>query len=104
VDPAGLRRQHPEPGHDAPFFVANGMFSRFTGFDPSSGVGADGPTSFREVNRIGIDLPQVFLEMPLRSVSIRPELRVDRSPDARPYNDQTSRFQFVPAIDVIVRF
>jgi hypothetical protein len=41
---------------------------------------------------------------PYRSVSIRPELRVDWSPDARPYNDQTSRFQFVPAIDLIVRF
>jgi hypothetical protein len=41
---------------------------------------------------------------PFRSVSIRPELRVDWSPDARPYNDQTGRFQFVPAIDVIVRF
>jgi hypothetical protein len=41
---------------------------------------------------------------PFRSASIRPELRVDWSPDARPYNDQTGRFQFVPAIDVIVRF
>ena len=41
---------------------------------------------------------------PLRSVIIRPELRVDWSPDARPYNDQTSKVQFVPAIDVIVRF
>ena len=50
-------------GHDAPFFVANGMFSSFTGFDPRSGVGADGPKSFREVNRVGIDLPQVFLEV-----------------------------------------
>jgi len=45
-------------GHDAPFFVANGLFSDFTGHDPTSGVGVDGPKSFREVNRIGIDLPQ----------------------------------------------
>jgi Putative beta-barrel porin-2, OmpL-like. bbp2 len=41
---------------------------------------------------------------PYRSVSIRPELRFDYSPDARPYNDQTSHFQFVPAVDLIVRF
>ena len=41
---------------------------------------------------------------PLRSVIIRPELRVDWSPDARPYNDQTSKVQVVPAIDLIVRF
>ena len=49
-------------GHDAPFFVANGLFSGFTGYDPTSGVGVDGPKSFREVNRIGIDLPQFYLE------------------------------------------
>ena len=49
-------------GHDAPFFVANGLFSNFTGFDPSSGVGVDGPKSFRDVNRVGIDLPQFYLE------------------------------------------
>jgi len=49
-------------GHDAPFFVANGLFSSFTGFDSTSGVGVDGPKSFREVNRIGIDLPQFYLE------------------------------------------
>jgi len=49
-------------GHDAPFFVANGLFSNFTGFDATSGVGVDGPKSFREVNRIGIDLPQFYLE------------------------------------------
>src|ERR1700694_2438577 len=42
-----------------------GCSSSFTGFDPSSGVGSDGPKSFREVNRIGIDLPQVFLEVHL---------------------------------------
>ena len=41
---------------------------------------------------------------PWRSVSVRPELRVDYSPDARPYNDQTSHVKFVPAIDLIVRF
>jgi len=38
------------------------------------------------------------------SVIIRPELRVDWSPDARPYNDQTKKVQFVPAVDMIVRF
>jgi hypothetical protein len=52
-------------GHDAPFFVANGLFSDFTGFDPTSGFGADGPKSFREVNRVGIDLPQFFAEIHL---------------------------------------
>lgn len=49
-------------GNDAPFFVANGLFSSFTGFDRTSGVGVDGPESFRQVNRIGIDLPQFYLE------------------------------------------
>jgi putative OmpL-like beta-barrel porin-2 len=49
-------------GHDAPFFVANGLLSDFTGFDASSGVGVDGPKSFREVNRIGLDVPQFYLE------------------------------------------
>ena len=34
-------------GHDAPFFVANGLFSDFTGFNRSSGLGVDGPKSFR---------------------------------------------------------
>jgi len=50
-------------GHDAPFFVANGLFSNFTGFDATSGVGLDGPASFRRVNRVGIDLPQFYLEI-----------------------------------------
>ncbi len=49
-------------GNDTPFFVANGLFSSFTGFDRTSGVGVDGPESFRQVNRIGIDLPQFYLE------------------------------------------
>lgn len=49
-------------GNDAPFFVANGLFSSFTAFDRTSGVGVDGPESFRQVNRIGIDLPQFYLE------------------------------------------
>jgi hypothetical protein len=49
-------------GHDAPFFVANGLFSSFTGFDRTSGVGVAGPESFRQVNRIGMDLPQFYLE------------------------------------------
>jgi hypothetical protein len=50
-------------GHDAPFFVANGLFSNFTGFDATSGVGTDGPASFRKVNRIGIDLPQFCVDL-----------------------------------------
>ena len=41
---------------------------------------------------------------PWHSVIIRPELRVDWSPDARPYNDQTKKVQVVPAVDMIVRF
>src|SRR6266852_4571625 len=49
-------------GNDAPFFVANGLFSSFTGFDATSGVGVAGPSSFRQVNRIGMDLPQFYLE------------------------------------------
>jgi len=51
-----------------------------------------------------VDLTTGVTYKPYRNVSIRPELRIDWSPDARPYNDQTSRFQFVPAIDLIVRF
>lgn len=49
-------------GHDAPFFVANGLLSDFTGFDRSSGVGVDGPKSFREVDRVGVDFPQFYVE------------------------------------------
>jgi hypothetical protein len=49
-------------GHDAPFFVANGLLSDFTGFNASSGVGVDGPKSFREVDRVGLDFPQFYLE------------------------------------------
>jgi Putative beta-barrel porin-2, OmpL-like. bbp2 len=55
-------------GHDAPFFVANGLLSDFTGFDPTSGVGVDGPKSFRNVNRVGIDFPQFYLETHLPRV------------------------------------
>jgi hypothetical protein len=50
-------------GHDAPFYVANGLFSNFTGFDPTSGIGVNGPKSYRNVNRIGIDLSQFYLEV-----------------------------------------
>jgi putative OmpL-like beta-barrel porin-2 len=49
-------------GHDAPFFVANGLLSDFTGFNRGSGLGVDGPKSFREPNRVGIDFPQFYLE------------------------------------------
>ena len=50
-------------GTDAPWFVANGLFSGFTGYDPTSGIGVDGPKSFRQVNAIGIDLPQFYAEV-----------------------------------------
>ena len=50
-------------GHDAPFLAANGLFSSFTGFDPTSGFGTNGPQSYRDVNRIGIDLPQFYVEV-----------------------------------------
>jgi hypothetical protein len=50
-------------GTDAPWFVANGLFSGFTGYDVTSGIGVDGPQSFRQVNAIGIDLPQFFTEI-----------------------------------------
>jgi len=49
-------------GNDAPFFAANGLFSNFTGFNPTSGVGVAGPEKFREVDRIGMDLPQFYVE------------------------------------------
>ncbi|HKF42472.1 MAG TPA: outer membrane beta-barrel protein [Thermoanaerobaculia bacterium] len=55
-------------GHDAPFLAANGLFSSFTGFDPSSGFGTNGPESYRNVNRIGIDLPQFYVEVHLPSL------------------------------------
>ncbi len=48
-------------GHDAPYLVANGLFSDLTGFDPTSGFGVAGPASFRQMNRVGIDLPQFYL-------------------------------------------
>jgi len=64
-------------GHDAPFFVANGLFSSFTGFDPTSGVGTDGPASFRKVNRIGIDLPQFYLDLSF------PQVLTERGIDVR---------------------
>lgn len=50
-------------GHDAPFFAANGLFDRFTGLDSTSGVGLEGPSSFRNVNRIGIDLTQFYVDL-----------------------------------------
>ena len=65
-------------GHDAPFFVANGLFSNFTGFDATSGVGVDGPASFRQVNRIGIDLPQFYLEIHLPSLLSGVDIRAGK--------------------------
>lgn len=50
-------------GNDAPFLVANGLFSSFTGFDPTSGFGSNGSGSFRQMNAIGIDLPQAYLDI-----------------------------------------
>lgn len=64
-------------GNDAPFFAANGLFSDFTGFDRTSGVGVAGPDKFREVNRIGLDLPQFYLEGHL------PQLLTERGIDIR---------------------
>lgn len=49
-------------GHDAPFFAANGLLDHFTGLDPTSGVGQEGTPSYRNVNRIGIDLPQFYVD------------------------------------------
>jgi hypothetical protein len=49
-------------GHVAPFMVSLGLFSDFTGFDQTSGYGVAGPASFRQLNRIGIDLPQFWVE------------------------------------------
>jgi hypothetical protein len=41
---------------------------------------------------------------PYRNLQIRPEVRWDWTPDARPYNDQADKFQFTTAVDVIWRF
>lgn len=64
-------------GNDAPFFAANGLFSSFTGFDATSGVGVEGPAKFRQVNRVGLDLPQFYLEAHL------PGLLTERGLDVR---------------------
>jgi Putative beta-barrel porin-2, OmpL-like. bbp2 len=50
-------------GHDAPFLASNGLFDRFTGLDPTSGFGLEGIPSYRNVNRIGIDLPQFYVDL-----------------------------------------
>ena len=41
---------------------------------------------------------------PNASVQIRPEVRWDWTPDARPFNDQTDKAQLTAALDVIWRF
>lgn len=41
---------------------------------------------------------------PWPSVIVRPEFRVDWSPDTRPYKNETTHVQSVPAVDLIVRF
>lgn len=50
-------------GTDAPFLAANGLFSEFTGRDSTSGFGVAGPASFRNMNRVGLDLPQFYLDV-----------------------------------------
>jgi hypothetical protein len=50
-------------GHDAPFLVENGLLDMVTGHDPTSGFGGEGPPSFRHVNRLGVDLPQFYLDL-----------------------------------------
>lgn len=64
-------------GHDTPFLVANGLFDAFTGFDPTSGFGVAGPASFRQMNRVGIDLPQFYAEVNL------PHVLTDKGIDIR---------------------
>jgi hypothetical protein len=49
-------------GHDAPWLAANGLFDHVTGLDPTSGVGQEGVPSYRNVNRIGFDLPQFYAD------------------------------------------
>ncbi|HSD72890.1 MAG TPA: outer membrane beta-barrel protein [Thermoanaerobaculia bacterium] len=49
-------------GHDAPWLAANGLFDHVTGLDPTSGVGQEGAPSYRNVNRIGFDLPQFYVD------------------------------------------
>lgn len=64
-------------GHDAPFFVANGLLSDFTGFDATSGFGVAGSGSFRQMRRVGLDLPQFYLEVHL------PHVLTDKGIDIR---------------------
>lgn len=41
---------------------------------------------------------------PYQNLRVRPELRFDYCPDARPYNDQNDRFQLTAAFDVLYEF
>jgi len=41
---------------------------------------------------------------PYQNLRIRPEVRFDYCPDARPYNDQNDKFQFTAAFDVLYEF
>ena len=50
------------------------------------------------------DVTLGFAYKPSPNVRIRPEIRWDWSPDARPYNDQTDRSQLTLAADVIWTF
>ncbi len=61
----------------------------------------EGPESGRrkDVKRYGSSANTFW-----RRGSIRVELWVDQSPDARLYNDQTMSVQFGAAVDPIVRF
>ena len=49
-------------GNDAPFLSANGLLSGVTGYSPTSGFGSLGPSSYRNVERPGLDFPQAFVE------------------------------------------
>ena len=45
-----------------------------------------------------------FTYRPYQNLRVRPELRSDFTPDARPYNDQKDKFQLTAAFDVIYEF
>lgn len=49
-------------GTDAPLIASNGLFDHVTGLDPFSGIGFEGPASFRNVYKYGYDMPQMYVE------------------------------------------
>jgi hypothetical protein len=69
----------------------------------------DGGTRTGQLKRPGFaasfyDLTLGLGYKPYPSVQIRPEVRWDCTPDARPFNDQTDKSQLTAAVDVIWRF